>query len=86
MPRPSDVIDEIIALIGEEAAVELCRAFGGQTIYVPGFRRFAAARRNQQIVEALQSGRQPCDVAREFGISARHVHRISRTRFACISS
>lgn len=86
MARPSDVLDEIIAIIGNDAAMELCRAFGGQSIYLPGFRRFTSERRNQLIAAALATGKAHRDIADEYGVSIRHVRRIKRTCLVCNQS
>jgi hypothetical protein len=64
----------ITKTVGRQAADWLAYRFGGTSIYVPCEQ--ARAHRNQQILEQHAGGRSVSALARQFGLSHRHVTRI----------
>lgn len=54
----------------------LCRAYGGERVYVPKLPKLVA----QVRVAALGTGSSSAEIGRAIGISARHVRRIVRGR------
>ncbi len=69
------MLDEIALVIGHDAALALCHAFGGQYIYVPqaGQRRL----RDRAIAQALAAGEPVRRVAARYGVTQRHALRIA---------
>jgi len=72
-PRP----DSAVALrIGEGPARQLSAYFGGATIELPAERNALIRLRDQSILERLEAGASPREVAAEHGLSPRHVRHI----------
>lgn len=64
-------------VIGLEATLELCEAFGGETIYIPLTEAvYSMVRRKWIREEYLKNGCNTAGIARKYGISEREVQRI----------
>lgn len=73
---------DLAPLLGRHALAGLCAAFGGQTIITPNGRR--AQPRKGDILDLLDAGRTPVQVALELGVTERYVRRLARhTRPCC---
>lgn len=66
---------KLAAVIGVEATVELCKAFGGMPIYIPKVDALFEAQRNRQIL-AEYNGYNIASLAHKYNLSARTVQRI----------
>lgn len=71
-----EIYDTFIGVVGEEKTDELYEIFRGQTIYFP--RTFDMAHRDTEIYRLKKKGLGAGEIARNFGISQNHVHRIIR--------
>lgn len=77
IPRNPPAADHpIIKALGEEDGRALCHHMADQTIYVPHCR---VAGRKRAVLDMVASGKTQGDIAREFGLSSRHVRRIAKS-------
>lgn len=66
---------KLAEVIGIDATVELCKAFGGMPVYIPKVDALLAAQRDQQI-KAEFNGYNISALARKYSLSTRTVQRI----------
>jgi len=66
---------KLAEVIGIEATMELCKAYGGTPIYIPKVDALVAAHRDQQI-RTEYNGYNVAKLARKYNLSARTVQRI----------
>lgn len=64
--------------LGEQAAVELSRAWGGAQVYVPQGRIAKANAMHQEIWRKKLAGDHPNQLAREYGVSVVWIYEIIR--------
>lgn len=65
---------DLARVIGAEAALRLCREFGGSVLYIPKLDRLRASRRLASI-RAEWNGRNNQALARKYGVSTRWVQK-----------
>jgi hypothetical protein len=63
-------------VIGKDAALRLCKHFGGDQIYVPKDSKRKMYDRNRRIVTAYNNGAGINALVSEFGLSDRHIRSI----------
>lgn len=69
--RPSD---ELVALLGDDKASDVCHFLGGTHVYIPHGR---AQRRREEVASLAAAGRSRREIARTLGVSQRHVRRLA---------
>lgn len=66
---------ELAEIIGEEAAMELCRAMGGLKVYIPKTDSFERIIRNKKIVADF-NGSNYAELATRYGFTESHIRNI----------
>lgn len=69
-PRPGK---QLVDLIGMDAAVTLAKEYGGHDIQLPKCAAIDRAHPDVEIKRMAEEGATRASIARQFGISARHV-------------
>ena len=69
-------MDEIIEVIGYEAALLLARHYGGCSLYIPLQKNLSLAKRNQLIKEDSLTGMPVNDLARKYQLTTRRIFSI----------
>ena len=72
-----EVYQEIVGVIGLEPTLQLAQVFSGNSVYFPKLDRSLIALRNRMI-RAEFDGANTRQLARRWGLSARHVRHILR--------
>ena len=75
--RLPEIYQELVAVVGLEAALRLARYLGGTNQYFPKFERITLAERNRRI-RAEFDGRNHAALARRYKVSTRQVREVLR--------
>lgn len=79
LPSGQQAIAEVI---GKEATLKLCAAFGGESLYIPRNDALESCKCARDIHEQYYGqGRSVRELARLYGVSQRHVQRIIGKKF-----
>jgi len=82
MPRPSrerpalKTFKQLSLVLGQDLALEICKAMGGQQIYIPTFRTMSMDTRNQQIREAERNGMSVAELAKQWKLTKARISQI----------
>lgn len=68
-------LDELALVIGHDAAMALCRVYGGQPLYLP--RIVGRKDRDAAIISSLRGGMTQAQAAGYYGLHVRQVRRIA---------
>jgi Mor family transcriptional regulator len=71
-------MDDIIAVIGFDAALLLCAAFGGCSLYIPNEKTISLGKRNNLIRADRLAGAQLNDLARKYKLTTRRIIAICK--------
>ena len=72
--RPPIRVEDLVALLGKEAAFQLCQLCGGQR--VPSLQRLGAFARRQRVIADYLQGYPLGDLALKYGLSLAGVKKI----------
>lgn len=76
VPRSADPLHRLVELLGPERAARFCERFGGDLLSIPRAAEALRAVRNRAIYAARAAGKTQFDIARQFGLTERHVNSI----------
>ena len=65
----------LVRVIGSDAATRLCQEYGGEVVYIPKIDRIEAAKQ-RDLIRAEWNGRNAAALARKFGKSVRWVQKV----------
>lgn len=73
--------EEIEEAVGAEAFEKLCKTFGGEIVYIPGYSTIENTRKKREIIAAVERGEPLARVARRYGWSLNGVKRLAHKSF-----
>lgn len=75
-PKPGN---NLVQLIGMEAAAKLAKEFGGQVIELPKYKAIDRAQRDQQVKNMAAAGLTLKKIAKTFGLTVRQIQNLVRS-------
>ncbi|MEO3214760.1 MULTISPECIES: Mor transcription activator family protein [Romboutsia] len=68
-------LEALYELVGEEVYLEICKLYGGNSLYVPTYSSAIRDKRNEEIIKRF-NGVNASILAREYKMSVNHIRRI----------
>lgn len=68
-------LEALYEVVGEKAYLEICKLYGGNSVYIPTYSSAVRDKRNKDIVKRY-NGVNAISLAREYKISVNHLRKI----------
>lgn len=70
--------EDIEEAIGTPAFEKLCKVFGGEIVYIPGYSTLENTRKKKEIIAAIDRGEPIEKIAKKYGWSVNGVRRLAQ--------